>query len=322
MAILDFKEIPAAHQATGLQDTFELFARDFLGHLGYKVVVDPSRGADGGSDLIVEERRTGIGGETVVRWLVSCKHKAHSGASVNANDDANIRDRVEAHNCKGFIGFYSTLASAGLSDSLEGMKSRLECQVFDREKIESQILNTAKGLDLAKRYFPNSIQAWTIQNPRPAEIFRGRPSLKCAVCDKELFDQKDPGVITLWQYKRKDYKVDPEHYQKIVWTCRGHCDKAISQHIRSENENLIDGWEDIADVMMPTIFIKWVMSSLNQLQGEVIYSDEAFASLKKFLLNVFPHVARHLTDQEKESIRSLSMMPAFLGGLGYEDEIP
>ncbi len=30
MPVLDFTEIPEAHLATGRQDTFELFARDFL----------------------------------------------------------------------------------------------------------------------------------------------------------------------------------------------------------------------------------------------------------------------------------------------------
>ena len=58
MPVLNFKEIPEAHKGSGLQDTFELFARDFLVFMGYTIVVDPSRGADGGSDLIVEEKRT------------------------------------------------------------------------------------------------------------------------------------------------------------------------------------------------------------------------------------------------------------------------
>ncbi|TCN75720.1 restriction endonuclease [Shewanella fodinae] len=96
MTVLDFKEIPEAHIATGEQDTFELFARDFLDFIGYKIITNPDRGADGGVDLIVEESRTGVGGETIIRWLVSCKHKAHSGKSVTPTDDANIRDRVEA----------------------------------------------------------------------------------------------------------------------------------------------------------------------------------------------------------------------------------
>ena len=73
MTVLNFKEIPEAHIASGLQDTFELFARDFLDFMGYRIITDPDRGADGGKDLIVEESRTGVGGETKIKWLVSCQ---------------------------------------------------------------------------------------------------------------------------------------------------------------------------------------------------------------------------------------------------------
>ena len=114
MPVLNFKEISEAHIADGKQDDFELLARDFLEFLGYKILSDPDRGADGGKDIIVQETRNGVGGETILRWLVSCKHKASSGKSVSANDDSNILDRVMTHKCDGFIGFYSTLASSGL----------------------------------------------------------------------------------------------------------------------------------------------------------------------------------------------------------------
>lgn len=164
MAVLDFKEIPEAHKATGLQDTFELFARDFLAFMGYKILTDPDRGADCGVDLIVEEKRTGIGGETLIKWLVSCKHKIFSGNSVSPTDDANIRDRVESNECQGFIGFYSTLASSGLSTNLEGMKTKFEYQIFDKEKIESKLLHSAKGLEIAERYFPISLAKWRTGN--------------------------------------------------------------------------------------------------------------------------------------------------------------
>lgn len=78
MPQLDFKEIPQANLANGKQDTFEMFAREFLELVGYKVLSGPDRGSDLGRDLIVLETRSGVGGETYVRWLVSCKHKAHS----------------------------------------------------------------------------------------------------------------------------------------------------------------------------------------------------------------------------------------------------
>lgn len=71
MAALDFKEIPEAHLGGGLQDAFELFARDFLVLLGYKVLEAPSRGADGGKDLVVVERRSGVARPWFVGSLVA-----------------------------------------------------------------------------------------------------------------------------------------------------------------------------------------------------------------------------------------------------------
>lgn len=318
MPVLDFKEIPEAHKGSGLQDTFELFARDFLSFIGYKILSDPDRGADGGIDLLVEERRTGVGGETLVKWLVSCKHKAHSGNSVSPTEDANIRDRVEANGCQGFIGFYSTLASTGLSTNLEGMKGKFEFQIFDREKIEAKLIHSAKGLEIAERYFPKSLEEWKTENPQPAEIFVEKLSLKCKVCEKELLEQDDPGVIQLWSRIRKDYEKEPERFEYVFWTCRGRCDELLARHLRGQSKNLIDGWEDISDVMMPTIFIRWVMSIMNEQRSGVEYSDEAFENLKEFLLQVFPYVSRHLTSKEKERVKSLGMIPSYWGGLGYE----
>jgi len=67
--ILDFKEIPEANRGTGLQDTFELFTRDFLSFLGYRIVQDPDRGADGKKDLIVDEVIKGITSEYLYKMV-------------------------------------------------------------------------------------------------------------------------------------------------------------------------------------------------------------------------------------------------------------
>ena len=103
--ILDFREIPEAHKGSGVQDTFELLAREFLHFLDFQIVEEPARGADGKRDLIVQESRKGVVGKTEFRWLVSCKHKAHSGRSINEDDEPNILDRVRSHGCHGFLGF-------------------------------------------------------------------------------------------------------------------------------------------------------------------------------------------------------------------------
>lgn len=57
---------------------------------------------------------------------------------------------------------------------------------------------------------------------------------------------------------------------------------------------------------------------MNEQRSGVVYSDEGFESLKEFLIQVFPYVSRHLTNKEIERVRSLGMIPSYLGGLGYE----
>lgn len=312
MAALDFKEIPEAHLGSGLQDTFELFARDFLVMLGYEVLEHPSRGADGGKDVVVIERRSGIGGETLIRWLVSCKHKAHSGGSVTPQDESNIRDRVEANECQGFIGFYSTLPSSGLSTFIEGLSARLETQIFDRERIESQLLKSPNGLHLAKRYLPKSTAAWIGENPKPAKIFSTHPSLNCDHCSKDLLHPNPTGIIVIWQGREDDGK---KHVEEIYWCCKGNCDRRL--RAKPRKDGLIDGWEDIPDIAIPIAFARWVMVVFNELFRGDSYSPMAFERLKTLVLSVYPYIAREPTQRERDRIQDLAAIPSELGGYGY-----
>lgn len=159
MAALDFTEIPEAHKGP-YRDRFEMFAREMLLSEGFRIIDHPDRGADGGRDLIVEEDRTGPGGANVVRWLVSCKHKAHSGTSVSPTDEFNVRDRLGTHRCGGFISFYSTLPSSGLGGVLSRLRPEFEYLQFDSEVIERKLLDTPRGRILAARYMPKSFNEW------------------------------------------------------------------------------------------------------------------------------------------------------------------
>ncbi|OSM00073.1 restriction endonuclease [Magnetofaba australis] len=214
MPILDFKEIPEAHIASGKQDAFELFAREFLHAVGYDIIEEPDRGADGGRDLIVEEKRTGVGGETRVRWLVSCKHKAHSGKSVRQTDEQNIRDRIEHNKCNGFLGFYSMLPSSGLNHFLQELKSNFDVQVLDNEKIEREILGNKNCSVIFERFFPSSFRK-AKTNVTPAKIFNEDTSLKCYHCGKELLDKNYSGNVVVW-YKEENSKRKTKKYIGVV----------------------------------------------------------------------------------------------------------
>lgn len=177
MPALDFTEIAPAHQGPA-RDQFELFGRDVLEALGFQIVRGPDRGPDIGRDLIVRDARAGAGGSTTVDFLVSCKHKAHSGTAVGEADDRNLRDRIDTHGCDGLIAFYSTVPSSTLSAHLDGLRKHHDVLIFDAEQIEARLLAFPAGRTIAARYFPKSFSKWIISSqyaeaptlPRPLPI--------------------------------------------------------------------------------------------------------------------------------------------------------
>jgi hypothetical protein len=318
MPILNFKEIPEPHLGSGLQDTFELFGRDFLEQLGLKVVEGPGRGADGGKDLIVEEARNGAMGASTIRWLVSCKHLAHSGRSVAANkDESNILDRVLAAGCKGFLGFYSTLPSSGLTTLLNQLQqqNKIETQVFDHEAIERIALSTPAGRHLAERYFPESAKK---MKPVPAKLYEEMPEIRCENCGKNLLDPPS-GIFVLWNADRQSHSgFSPDHYLEMHFSCKGDCDEEVSRKIRARHRPrlVLDGWDDIPDMCTPVVFITKVMAVLNGLNAAERYEPEAFQKLKHLFIATFPHVSRHMNDADKDLIKRLLQIPSYVGGMG------
>lgn len=157
MPRLNFREIaPGIGESTDL-DQFEKFAKVFFENvLRGKVTKGPSRGSDGGIDLKVEFDTP----DRTIAKLVSCKHRAHSKDSVGKSDEQDICDRLAAWGCTVFVGFYSTIASSGLEQALERLRSEksIDFEIFNSEDIETLLLSSHAGFLVAKRFFPQSVQ--------------------------------------------------------------------------------------------------------------------------------------------------------------------
>lgn len=310
MPALDFKEIPEANIAIGEQDTFELFARDFLEYLGYKILSGPDRGADGGRDLIVSELRVGIAGESTIKWLVSCKHNAHTGKSVGTSQESDIIDRVRANQCQGFLGFYSTLPSSSLTKKLEGIQD-IQKIIYDNKLITKKLLGSMEGLQIAKQYFPRSIKSWLDENPSPAKIFSDKEFLRCDYCGKDLLNPPSGIYVYLSKYPAKNKILEVED---IYFACKGKCDEKVNKKLM--RKDLSDGWNDIDDLTVPLIYIKSVMSVINNLHDKRIhYSKAAIEKLRMLLVLTFPYVSRNQTEKEKKIIKEMMMIPEYFGGL-------
>lgn len=167
MGIIDFREIvsPKSDHASvkdapigksALPDDFEVFCQDFFTSVRpAKIFERISNGQDNGLDLGIEEKSAD--GKTI-RWLVSCKHKAHSNSSVTELEETNIIERLSKWDCDGFIPFYTTLPSSKVKALIQGVeKFGRRVDWYLKDKIEQELLGCAEGIALAARYFPRSM---------------------------------------------------------------------------------------------------------------------------------------------------------------------
>ena len=103
-------------------EEFELLCEDLLRAKGLDIQSRPSRGPDGGADMIVGMIETdGLGFRQESRILIECKHFAHSGRSVRESDIGSIIERTIRHNCNKYLLITSTLPSTSVSQQLRAI---------------------------------------------------------------------------------------------------------------------------------------------------------------------------------------------------------
>lgn len=155
--MLDYKEL----EKDGKE--FELLIRELLFTKGYKVYWS-GVGADGGRDLLCIEVRTGFFAPDEKKWLIQCKHNAHSGKSVGINDLDDIIDSCAQHDATGYILACSTQPSSAVVDRLEAItnnpKNLITAICWDYVFIE-QTLSCPTLWRIAQRFFPISAEATT-----------------------------------------------------------------------------------------------------------------------------------------------------------------
>lgn len=99
-------------------ELFELFVEAMLKELGFRILVRPARGPDGGRDLIVEQiLRDGLGTDRTERILVQCKHYAHGGRAVSTVGD--FREALIRNSCHRYLLVTSTTVTENLRRTFE-----------------------------------------------------------------------------------------------------------------------------------------------------------------------------------------------------------
>jgi hypothetical protein len=290
--MIDFKEITDG-------DTWEAFCRDYLVALGFVVEIPPARGPDGGLDLLVREQLRGLLASRPFTWLVSCKHYAGSGKSVGNSDEINIVDRLEHHNANGFIGFYSTIASASLVSKLKDLRNndKLDAyEIYDAARIENGFHNS--GLSgVLLQHLPVSHTSL-----RPIHPLLGKYlPLPCEICGKDLLkasvNEQTRGNII---FANKNDNLDV--VENIHFACKGICDHALANQLNLRG--FITGWDDISDYCNPLIFILRITGYINQMRTDpASYSKAGHEQIINFYLTMSQRTLRQTNAEDHQALK-------------------
>jgi hypothetical protein len=99
-----------------------------------------------------------------------------------------------------------------------------------------------------------------------------------------------------------DFENNPKlerNIEKIYFACKGDCDFILEREYIQKG--LITTWEDIGDIAIPIFFLRFVFANLNSIADERrAYSNDAFETLKYFILAMGQKVLRETTIEEKK----------------------
>ena len=161
--MLDFKEL----KKDG--NDFELLVRELLNNRGLEVYWS-GKGADGGKDLLCIETHNSNFKNTSQRWLIQCKHNAHSGGAVGIGDLDNIVDSCAEHDTSAYLLVCSTYPSSGVVKRMEEIQNnkKITTQFWDYRTLEKEILKP-HNWGIANMFFPNSMlkSGWMINSVHP-----------------------------------------------------------------------------------------------------------------------------------------------------------
>ena len=202
------------------------------------------------------------------------------------------------------------MCAVSLSNLLQPRISEGSAYVYDHEKIESLLLRDREGQSIAARYFPVSFKNYILENPVPAELFSNLEPLVCERCGKNLLDVDAHGIYCLLKEDlgedESGLPIENKVSANMYFSCKGECDEVLKARYREEN--LWDnGWYDIDDLCIPTLWISRLMAFMNGIYYDQDLGPEAFRKTKQMFLRTYPHVARHLTSAEKERVENLLM---------------
>lgn len=251
------------------------------------------------------------------KWVVSCKHYAHSGNSIGDKDEIDVMGRVRKFKASGFMAFYSTLPSSGLAQTFNAHKDQAPIEVWDNEKIENLLITDPRLQIIFERFFPKSYKAWRSETKQPVQVFGSYSPFECVVCGEDLLIDRQ-GNISL--VIKADNKKNSDHILDVYWACTTKKCDIIMEGKLSTDLNVITKWIGISELATPLMYMRWVGAHLTFLrEGKETFEDKAFEKFRNIVMCVSQIVVKETTPAQWSMLRFAATLPDFMGGIGSSE---
>ncbi|ASY43878.1 hypothetical protein CJD35_04995 [Sphingobium xenophagum] len=224
-------------------------------------------------------------------------------------DEVNIVDRLEQYKAHGFIGFYSTTASAALMTKLKEFRDNGKVEAFEIYD-GSRIENGFHDVGLSGVLLQHLPQSHTTLRPIHPLLGTYQP-LPCDVCGKDLLKssltEQYSGMITFGSQTEEDH--DERVVERVSFVCKGECgDKMERKNFRL---GLTEGWDDITDYCNPLIFIRRVTGYINELRsGSTKYSQAAHDRMIDFYMAMSQRTLRQTSAEDRQKLLDVMELDA------------
>ena len=240
-------------------EDFELLCRDVLESYGSEILSEPTRGPDQKKDLVIQiKSEDALGNTETSKYLVQCKHKAHSGKSVLEPEIGDFRSACLLHKTDGYFLITSTIASVTVANNLnaENEGGSLKTIIWDGKKLAGKIESSTNSVQIIEKY--NLKESLEIQFSEMKNILLGEyhlpfslynevdeERLKGLVFEKTVFDEQLNERKVYTGYFCSLDELDIEYIQNVKDRFSLTEAKFITNESQPPNITLIDLYKEL-----------------------------------------------------------------------------
>lgn len=206
----------------------------------------------------------------------------------------------------GFIGFYSTIASSGLTDTLKRLKNDnkiKDFKIIDGKEIENHLITTGYS-SLLMRYFPNSYK-----NIKPLHLFLDNyDPLYCKYCGKDLLLESftSNAIANLISVHDKD--INNNKIIDVYCVCAGECDQTLKS--KYESRGYMTSYQRLSNFFIPLEYLSAILTTMNDIYDNLYnYSNDAYKKLKSIYIKLAKKNFRYITEEERNYVKKLRSLP-------------